>query len=173
MTPPDAPIPDASSAPGAMPGQKYRRPFQADVLTPEGRLCSMEVTSAVFPASDGLVGVLGGRGPMVALVGAGPLDLHPLRGDVAEYYVAGGFAHMLDNHLVVLAEECQRLADLDREEVWEEIQRARRLPMETDEQVRRREERIAVARTKFALVQRYLRRTQGPAAAGEADHDRE
>ena len=88
---------DTVEAPDQVPGEtKYRRPFQVEVLTPGGRLCSMEAESAVFPASDGLVGVLGGRGPMVALVGAGPLNIREHRGEMHEFYVAGGFGRYLN-----------------------------------------------------------------------------
>ncbi len=124
-----------------IPQGKFRRRFQVEVLTPEGRLCSAEAESAQFPAADGLVGVLGGRGPMVALVGAGPLTIRLPDGAAHEYYVAGGFAHMMDNVLVLLAEECTALSDLDREEVWEEITRARALPVDTKEEADRRDAR--------------------------------
>jgi F-type H+-transporting ATPase subunit epsilon len=154
-----------------IPQGTFRRRFQVEVLTPEGRLCSVEAESARFPASDGLVGVLGGRGPMVALVGAGPLTIGLPDGAAKEYYAAGGFAHMLDNVLVFLAEECTALSDLDREEVWEEITRARALPAETDEEVRRRDERVTVARIKFSLVQAYHRRGKGPRSGVDLDED--
>lgn len=139
---------------------RYRRPFRLEVVTPEGRLCSLEVVSAVFPASDGLVGVLGGHGPMVAMVGAGPLTLRELGGDVQEFYVAGGFAHVESDSMRLLAEECTPLADLDREAAWEEIQRARALPAETAEEIERRRQRLTVAQTKFNVAQKYFKRTQ-------------
>ena len=153
---------------GIPPGT-FRRRFQVEVLTPEGRLCSVEAEGAQFPASDGLVGVLGGRGPMVALVGAGPLTIRLPDGQEYEYYVAVGFAHMLDNVLVLLTEECSLLGDLDREQVWEEITRARALPADTDEEVRRRDQRVAVARTKFALLQAYVKRGQAPQSGVDLD----
>jgi len=142
---------------------RYRRPFPCEVLTPDGRVCAIEAVSAVFPASDGLVGVLGGHAPLVAMVGAGPLVVQELKGPVHEYYVAGGFAHVRDGALTILAEECIRLEDADREAAWEEIRRARALPAETDEEVVRRDQRLAVARTKFAVVQKYYQRSRRPA----------
>lgn len=141
---------------------RYRKPFPFEVLTPQGRLCAIEAVSAVFPASDGLVGVLGGHGPLVALMGAGPLTVQQLQGPTHEFYVAGGFAHVRDGALTILAEECARLEDMDREAAWEEIERARALPAETDEEVARRDQRLAVARIKFSVVQKYFRRSRKP-----------
>jgi len=142
---------------------RYRKPFPVDVLTPEGRLCAVEAVSVVFPASDGLVGILGGHGALLTLMGAGPLTVEQFQGPVREYYVAGGFAHVRDGMLTILAEECNALKDMDREAAWEEIQRARALPAETDEELARREERLAIARMKFNVVQKYLKRTRRPA----------
>ena len=60
---------------------RYQKRFELEVLTPEGRACFTEAVSVVFPASDGLVGVLGRRGPMVALMGAGPLTVQQADGE--------------------------------------------------------------------------------------------
>ena len=141
---------------------RYRKPFPLEVLTPEGRLRAAEVVSVVFPASDGLVGVLGGHGPLLTLMGAGPLTIEELQGRTHEYYVAGGFAHVRDGALTILAEECAALEDIDREAAWQEIEQARALPAETDEELARREQRLTVARTKFSVVQKYLKRTRRP-----------
>jgi F-type H+-transporting ATPase subunit epsilon len=140
---------------------EYRRPFPFELLTPDGRLCAVEAVSAVLPASDGLLGVLGGHAPLVTMMGAGPLIVHELKGPVHEFYVAGGFAHVRDGALTIVAEEAAPLEEMDREAAWEEIRRARALPAETDEEVARRDQRLAVARTKFSVVQKYYKRTRG------------
>ena len=95
-------------------------------------------------------------------MGAGPLTIEELQGRTHEYYVAGGFAHVRDGALTILAEECAALEDIDREAAWQEIEQARALPAETDEDLARREQRLTVARTKFSVVQKYLKRTRRP-----------
>jgi F-type H+-transporting ATPase subunit epsilon len=136
----------------------YRKPFQCEVLTPAGSVWSGQAFSLTFPAGDGMMGVLGGRSPLASTIGAGALRIEDVRGSTTECFVLGGFARVADDRAIVLAEECTPAQDLDREEVWEELQRARRLPTETPEQVDRREEFIEIARRKFRLVQAYRRR---------------
>ena len=140
---------------------RYQKRFEFEVLTPEGRVCFIEAVSVVFPASDGMVGVLGRRGPMVALMGAGPLTVKPAEGDDLEYYVAGGFAHSRSGLLTLTAEECVPIAELSRDEAWREIERARAMPTRTTEELDRRQVRLDVAHVKFNLAQRYYRQTHG------------
>jgi len=133
---------------------KYLRPFQCDILTPDGHRERSEALSVVLPASDGMVGVLGGRSPLVTTIGAGPLTVDTAGAEGRkQYYVAGGFARMCDDVLTVLTEECRPIKDLDGEEAWREIERARVMPMETEAQIARRDERLAAAQAKFNLVQ--------------------
>jgi len=133
---------------------KYLRPFQCDILTPDGHRERNEALSVVLPASDGMVGVLGGRSPLVTTIGAGSLTVDPTGGEPQKhYYVAGGFARMCDDVLTVLTEECCSIKDLDGEEAWRDIERARVMPMDTEAQIARRDERLSAAQAKFNLVQ--------------------
>jgi len=139
----------------------YRKPFRCEVITPDGRGFSGELTSAVFPAPDGLVGVLGGRGPLVMLLGGGPLTVREPSEARTSYFVAGGFARFCDNALTLLASECTPIHEIDPEVAWREIQQALALPRETPEQEARREEALATARAKFSLVQKYRKEAEG------------
>ena len=114
-----------------------------------------EAVSAVFPAPDGLVGVLGGRGPLVVLLGSGPLTLRELGGGESVYFVSGGFARFNDNVLTLLTEECVPVHEIDPEATWQEIERAQQLPRETPEQAEMREEALQAAREKFRLAQKH------------------
>ncbi len=134
---------------------KIVRQFRCELLTPEGSVASFEAVGASFPASDGLVGVLGGRAPLAAAMGAGQLTIEEKSGTKHEYYVAGGFARMADDVLTVMAEQCLPLDELNAESIWDEIQQAEDLPFETDAENDRREEALYAARTKFRIVQEY------------------
>jgi len=133
----------------------YYREFRCDVITPEGNVFSGELAAAKFPAQDGLIGVLGGRGPLVMLLGSGPFSVRQASGEEALYFVAGGFARFQNNALTILAEQCQAVQDIDPEEAWKDIVKAQDLPRETPEEKETREEALDAARHKFNMAQRY------------------
>ncbi len=139
----------------------YRKPFRCEVITPDGRAFAGEATSAVFPAPDGLVGVLGGRGPLVMLLGSGPLTVREPGGAWTSYFVAGGFARFCDNVLTLLAAVCTPVHEIDPEAAWREIQQAAALSRETPAEEARREEALKAARDKFSLAQKYRKETEG------------
>jgi F0F1-type ATP synthase epsilon subunit len=102
---------------------------------------------------DGQYGVMGGRTPLVTMLGVGVLSVEPVKGGSQEFFLAGGFATVRENTLIVLADECQAASDIDREEAWEAISQARAMPDETDEQFEARCEALDLARKRFALAQ--------------------
>ena len=127
--------------------------FRCEILTPGGIARSLQVIKAIFPALDGLMGVLHGRAPFVAAMGAGLLALESNDGQLQEYFVAGGFARMNEDVLTIMAEVFSPLETLDPQVLWAEIQEARKLPAETPAQIAMREETLETARIKFRLVQ--------------------
>ncbi len=135
-------------------GSQYNRSFKLELVTPHGRVATMDAYSVVFPASDGQVGVLAGRAPVAAIVGAGGLVADTVEGKRVEYFVAGGFANMTGDYLTILAEQCAPVGDIDREQAWGELEAARKLPYGP-----RREVAVETARARFDLVQRHLSRT--------------
>jgi len=137
----------------------YSRAFRCDVVTPEGTVFSGELVGAKFPAQDGLIGVLGGRGPLVMLLGSGPFSIRQSNGAEALYFVAGGFARFQNNALTLLAEQCQAVQDIDPEAAWQDILKARELPAETPEQKEISEEALQAARHKFNMAQKYSQET--------------
>jgi len=137
----------------------HRRPFRCEVFTPAGKAFAGELVSAIFPAPDGLVGVLGGRGPMVTLLGSGAFTAREIRGSRSVYFVAGGFARFKDNVLTLLADECMPVEQIDAEAAWKDIEQAQRLPEETPAQFEVRERTLKTARDKFNLAQKYRKET--------------
>jgi len=133
-------------------------PFELDVYTPAGRVLRMEVRSVVFPAMDGQMGVLAGHAPLVAMVGAGRLIVEPPEGKDRQFFLAGGFVHVRENAMTILAEECCAMEDLDHEAAWDELSKARRLPTETPEETALREQVVETARVRFRLAQEHRRK---------------
>jgi len=144
-----------------------KRPFCIEVLTPEGSVCTAEAVSATFPASDGRVGVLAGHMPMVALLGAGAMEIQRTDGQEVSLYVSGGFAQFRENAFTILAEEAIPIEKIDAEEAWEDIERARKLPMDTEAAIARRERAIMAAQSKFKLAQKRRQGMKMPGASLE------
>jgi F0F1-type ATP synthase epsilon subunit len=76
-------------------------------------------------------------------------------GDERGFYLAGGFAQMRGDKLVVLPDQCVPVEELSPEDAWDELSEARKLPRETAEQERLREDAIATARIKFRVAQKH------------------
>jgi F-type H+-transporting ATPase subunit epsilon len=98
--------------------------FQLSVVTPEGAVLDTEARSAVFPASDGEVGVLPNRAPLLARLGIGVLKA-TTDGGIQRFYVEGGFAQVIHNKLTLLTEYAVPLEELKPETAEESLQMAR------------------------------------------------
>ena len=138
-----------------------KKSFCVEIYTPSGSVCKTDAVSLVFPGVDGDIGILSGRSPLVAMLGAGRMRVQAPNGKEYAFFVAGGFAHVRDNAVTLLTEECLTVEEIDYEEAWEALQQAQALPIDTDEQLRDRDQALAVARKRFNLVQEYRRRTLG------------
>lgn len=132
----------------------YRRKFQFQVLTPAGGVCDCQAVSVIFPASDGLVGILGGHAPLLAMLGAGPVDVELADGTRQQYYLAGGFAQVRYDSLTVLAEECVARDTLTVDAAKAEVDAAKALPHGSEPDAQRRGERLAAARVKLRLAEK-------------------
>jgi F-type H+-transporting ATPase subunit epsilon len=132
----------------------YKKPFHCEILTPMGRRCDCDAVSVVFPALDGQYGVMGGRTPMVTMLGVGVLSVEPVKGEFLEFFLSGGFATVRENTLIVLADECEVASEIDREEAWEAITKARAMGDDTEDEFELRNKALDVARKRFALVQK-------------------
>ena len=133
------------------------RPFNYEALTPSGLMCSGEAVGAVFPASDGMVGVLGGMAPLAALLGAGELTITSADQQQQHLYVEGGFAQVRDDVFTVLAGQCIPMDQLDPQDVHAELNAARAMPSDTPAAEAARELAIEAKRIKFRVVQHYRR----------------
>ena len=84
-----------------------------------------QAVSVIFPAADGLAGVLAHCGPIASTLGAGPLTVEQADGHKLEYFVAGGFAHVRDDVVTILAEECQPTDCLSADVARRQLEEAR------------------------------------------------
>ena len=130
------------------------RHFRVEVLTPESTVFEGQASAARVPASDGLMGILGGRAPMVAHLGAGEMTFD-IDGQTRAFFLAGGFGQMREDRLTVLADQCIPVEKLSPEKAWDELSEARKLPHQTDTQEAYRERAVETARIKFRIAQKY------------------
>ena len=87
--------------------------MQFDLVSPERRVASLEVTSVQIPGADGDMTAMPGHAPLITTLRPGILRVEST-GGTQEYVVTGGFAEIGDN-LSVLAERA-----LPREEMTQE-----------------------------------------------------
>ena len=87
--------------------------MQFDLVSPERRVASLEVTSVQIPGADGDMTTMPGHAPLITTLRPGILRVESTSG-TQEYVVTGGFAEIGEN-LSVLAERA-----LPREEMTQE-----------------------------------------------------
>jgi F-type H+-transporting ATPase subunit epsilon len=78
----------------------------------------------VFPAVDGLTGVLPRHAQMVAALGPGEMT-YKRSGSDERYFVSGGFAEVHDDTMRVITEASERPSEIDVERAERAAQRAR------------------------------------------------
>lgn len=77
--------------------------LRLDVATPEQLLVSESVEMVTAPGSEGEFGVLPGHCPFFTSLREGTLR-YQIGGCTTELTVSGGFAHVADNHVIILAD---------------------------------------------------------------------
>ncbi|MGH9749289.1 MAG: F0F1 ATP synthase subunit epsilon [Candidatus Polarisedimenticolia bacterium] len=94
-----------------------------EVVTPEKRVVSEVVDEVVLPGSEGYLGVLPGHAPLLTRLGIGDLTyrLGRARRHLA---LAGGFAEVLPDRVIVLADVAERPEGIDRDRAGKARDRA-------------------------------------------------
>src|ERR1700735_1801187 len=86
--------------------------IELQVVTPERHVLSENVQSLEMPAKDGYLGVLPGHAPLITLLGVGTLTYHK-GGETRYLTVIDGFAEVLPDRVIVLAENSERAEEID------------------------------------------------------------
>ena len=87
--------------------------MQFDLVSPERRVASLEVTSVQIPGADGDMTTMPGHAPLITTLRPGILRVEST-GGTQEYVVTGGFAEIGEN-LSVLAERALPREEMTRE----------------------------------------------------------
>lgn len=85
-----------------------------EVVTPERRVVEAETPQAQVPASDGFLGILPGHAPLLTELGIGELSFED-GGSVKYCAVFTGYAEVLPDRVIALAEAAERPEEIDVE----------------------------------------------------------
>ncbi len=80
--------------------------LSVSVLSPEQTVFEGEATHVVVPALDGLLGILRGHAPLMAILGEGILRVENA-GTTQSFRISGGFLQVADDVVTVLSEHAQ------------------------------------------------------------------
>ena len=97
-----------------------------ELVSPERALASEACDMVVMPGEDGDLGILVEHAPMVVLLRPGVVAVHDGGGVAKRFFVAGGFAEVRADGLIVLTEEGLDLAEVERDAAASRLDTARR-----------------------------------------------
>ena len=126
-----------------------------ELVSPQRLLLSEAVDMVVVPGTEGDFGVLAEHAPLISTVRPGTITVYQGNAVTDRIFVAGGFAEVTAERCTVLAEEAERLEEIDRAEVEAQLRELREDLGSTssDEERQFLESRIAVAEAKIEAVE--------------------
>lgn len=97
--------------------------IQLQIVTPEREVAEEEVDEVFIPGKEGYIGVLPGHAPLITELQSGTLTY---RQNTSSHYVAihGGFAEVLPERVIVLAQNAERAEEIDVEQTERDRQQA-------------------------------------------------
>ena len=78
--------------------------MQLEIVTPDENLYNGEVSSVIFPGSDGSFGVLNDHAPIVSTLREGEIKIIQNDNTETSFNVKGGVVEVNNNKIIVLAE---------------------------------------------------------------------
>ena len=106
--------------------------MQFDLVSPERRLASLEVTAVQIPGADGDLTAMPGHAPVIANLRPGVLKVESPEGNT-DYVVTGGFAEIGEG-LSVLAERALPLEELSQDAFDEILEEAKVMYKKVEEE---------------------------------------
>jgi F-type H+-transporting ATPase subunit epsilon len=97
--------------------------MQLDVVTPEKAVISRKAIQVIAPGSAGEFGVLMGHTPFLTTLRPGQIVVETEDRDIF-IAVGGGFAEVIGNRVIILAETADLAEDIDTQEVKNDLDHA-------------------------------------------------
>jgi F-type H+-transporting ATPase subunit epsilon len=129
-----------------------------EVVTPQREVLHQEVNSVELPGRDGYLGILPGHAPLITELGIGVLN-YRAGAEVRHLSVIQGYAEVLPDRVIVLAEISERAEEIDVGRAQEARDRAQQLLAKPSDQ------EVDWHRASVAL-ERSLARLQAAAKGG-------
>jgi F-type H+-transporting ATPase subunit epsilon len=98
--------------------------FQFDLVSPERRLASMEVTAVLIPGAEGDMEAYADHAPVITTLRPGVMRVTASEG-TTEYIVTGGFAEISARGISVLAERALPKGDITQDHFDEMVAEAK------------------------------------------------
>lgn len=83
-----------------------------EIVTPKRRVLERDVDQVILPGSEGAFGVLPGHAGMLAGLGPGVARAR-IGSEEIVMAISSGFAEVSADHVIVLAETCEKAAEID------------------------------------------------------------
>lgn len=125
-----------------------------ELVSPQSLLMSEAVDMVVVPGAEGDFGIIAEHAPVISTVRPGTITVYQENSVSDRIFVAGGFAEVTAERCTVLAEEAERLDEIDRTAVEGQMRDLREdLGMaQSDEERALIEGKIAVAEAKIEAL---------------------
>lgn len=88
--------------------------FSLTIALPAQHLLTFEAKQIRFPATDGYMGFMAGRKPLIAAMGPGLIHIIDIADEQYWFGTTGGFCEMLNNQAVLLCDSLIRPEDAAR-----------------------------------------------------------
>ena len=123
-----------------------------EIATPTRLVVTEQVDEVVAPGSEGYFGVLPGHAPFLTTLGIGVVTYRVGR-EEHQLAVAGGFAEVRNDKMIILADSAERPEEIDRARAERAKERAeRRLAGRSEEEVNYVRCQAALARAVVRLA---------------------
>lgn len=133
--------------------------LQLVIVTPDRRVVHDSVSAVSIPGKNGYLGILPGHAPLLTELSVGELSYE--RGDRTQYLaVSWGFAEVLPNRVIVLAQTAERAEEIDVQRAEQARKRAEdHLKKINDPNIDLERARVALERAiaRIQAAQRALR----------------
>ena len=93
--------------------------LQVEIVTPERKLVSETTSAILIPGKDGYLTVLPGHAPLITELAVGEIAYRN-SGELRRLAVAWGFAEVLPDRVVIMAETAEHAGDIDVEKAKRE-----------------------------------------------------
>ncbi len=119
--------------------------ISVDIITPQRTVYSGQVISFTAPGVEGLFQILFNHAPFLSALSVGPMKLKTEDNQTIKFATSGGFAHILQNRITVLAETAERGDSID-------IARAQEAKKRAEERLASKNEMNDDERARIALL---------------------